>query len=80
MPELTDRMRQLLVDAVRLEHIQPQDIALDANLVADLDFDSVDLLEVAMTIEDELGVKMPEQQPEVYTSLRTLVDYVQANG
>ena len=80
MPELTDRMRQLLVDAVRLEHIQPQDIALDANLVADLDFDSVDLLEVAMTIEDELGVKMPEKQPEVYTSLRTLVDYVQANG
>jgi len=80
MSDLIHRMRLLLVHAVRLEHIQPEEIALDANLVADLDFDSVDLLEVAMTIEDDLGVKMPEKQPEVYTSLRTLVDYVQTHG
>ena len=80
MSDLIHRMRLLLAHAVRLEHIQPEEIALDANLVADLDFDSVDLLEVAMTIEDVLGVKMPEKQPEVYTSLRTLVDYVQTHG
>lgn len=75
---MIERLRQIIVDSVRLEHLKPQDIGEHANLVGDLDFDSIDLLEVAMSIEDELGVKMPEEDPSVYTSLRTLLDYIEA--
>ena len=74
---MKDRLRVLIVGAVSAEHITPQDIGDDTNLVGQLELDSVDMLEIAMTIEDEYGIRMPDDQPAVYTSVNTLCAHIE---
>jgi acyl carrier protein len=74
---MKDQIRRIIIAALRLDELKPEDIGDHTNLVEELAVDSVDLLELAMTIEDELGVKMPDDQPEVFTSLHTLTQYVE---
>lgn len=74
---MKEQIRKIIIGALRLDELKPEDLGDHTNLVEELDVDSVDLLELAMTIEDDLGVKMPDDQPEVYTSLHTLTEYVE---
>lgn len=74
---MKEQIRRIIIGALRLDELKPEDLGDHTNLVEELDVDSVDLLELAMTIEDELGVKMPDDQAEIYTSLHTLTEYVE---
>lgn len=74
---MRDTVRAIIVKALNLEEVAPEDIHDHTNLVTDLDADSIDMLELAMTIEDTLGVKMPDDQPELYATLGTLCAYLE---
>lgn len=74
---MKEQIRGIIIAALRLDELKPEDLKEHTNLIEELDVDSVDLLELAMTIEDDLGVKMPDDQPEVYTSLHTLTEYIE---
>jgi acyl carrier protein len=74
---MKEQVRRIIIGALRLDELKPEDLGDHTNLIEELAVDSVDLLELAMTIEDDLGVKMPDDQPEVFTSLHTLTQYVE---
>jgi acyl carrier protein len=42
----------------------------------DLHFDSLDLVEYAMEVEDELGVTVPDQEVEKLQTVQQVIDYV----
>jgi acyl carrier protein len=77
---MKEQIRKIIIGALRLDELKPEDLGDHTNLIEELDVDSVDLLELAMTIEDDLGVKMPDDQPEVYTSLHTLTEYIEKHA
>ena len=65
-----------------LEDVVPTGIATEAALFGEgLGLDSIDALELAVAIERRFGVKVEpgEQAPKIFSSVRTLAQYVEAN-
>ena len=51
-------------------------IARDTNLVVDLGYDSLDLVELAMEIEDETRLSLPDEELEELNTAGELIDYL----
>lgn len=71
--EIEERVRKVLAENLGrdLEEVTP-----DARLEEDLDADSLDLVEAVLALEEELGVKIPEEEMESVKTVREAVDLV----
>lgn len=80
MKDLELEMKRLIVEALMLDHVTPEEIDADGALFGDgLGLDSVDALELAMAIERRFGVRIKakdEGTREVFRSVRTLSEHV----
>ena len=55
--------------------IEPSAIELSAHLIDDLDLDSIDLVDLAVSLEQDRGIKLDEEELK---SVRTVGDAVNA--
>ncbi len=81
MPELENEIRELIVDALFLEDIKPEDIDPDEDLFGDkgLGLDSIDALELGVAVQRKYGVKLDPEDRSVrdhFRSVRTLARYI----
>ena len=53
--------------------ISVDDIADDANIVDDLGADSLDIVEMLMTLEDQYGISIPDDKAEQVKTIPALV-------
>jgi len=71
---------RLLVETLRLEEIQPEDIAPEEPLFGDgLGLDSIDALELALAISKTYGVQLRSEDKDdqrVFASLRALSQHI----
>ena len=71
---------RLLVETLRLEEIQPEDIAPEEPLFGDgLGLDSIDALELALAISKTYGFQLRSEDKDnrrVFASLRALSQHV----
>ena len=68
--EVYDRLRDVLVGEFGLRADQ---LAPEANLVKDLDLDSIDWIDMAVALEVQMGRELREQE---MASIRTIQDVV----
>ncbi len=54
-------------------------ITLETNVATDLGADSLDLVEILMSLEDEFGVSIPDEQIAEIKTVKQIVDFVNAN-
>jgi acyl carrier protein len=84
MPDpLTSKLKQLIVDTLRLEDIAPGDIPDDEPLVGGgLSLDSIDALELVVRLEKEFGIKIAssEEARQALVSVAALTAYIRRNG
>jgi acyl carrier protein len=70
----------LIVESLNLEGVVPADILPEAPLFgAGLGLDSLDMLELSMTIEQKYGVKLRSDDPDnekIFGSLRSLAGHI----
>lgn len=75
------RIKRLIVDALMLEDVTPEQIETDAPLfVEGLGLDSIDALELALAIHKEFGVKTsPDDQRnrEYFHSVASLKEFIE---
>ena len=80
MTEQERELAQVIVDALNLE-VQPRDIDPDAPLYREgLGLDSIDILEIALTLSKRYGLQLRSDDAEnaaIFRSLRSLNDQVQ---
>ena len=80
MPEeLIDKVKQLIIDALRIEGMMPADIETDAPLFGEgLGLDSIDALQLVVAMEKEYGVVVPDAATgtKVFSSVRSMADYI----
>ncbi len=80
MTEQERELAQVIVDALNLE-VQPRDIDPDAPLYREgLGLDSIDILEIALTLSKRYGLQLRSDDAEnaaIFRSLRSLNDHVQ---
>jgi acyl carrier protein len=73
-------MKKLIVETLGLEDLRPDEIDTDAPLFGGgLDLDSIDALEIAMTLEERFGVTLdddPDANQKIFESVRTLSAFV----
>ncbi len=84
MPDpLVARLKQLIVDTLRLEDIAPADIPDNEPLVGGgLSLDSIDALELVVSLEREFGIKIAssEEARGALANLTTLAAYIRERG
>lgn len=77
---LEDEIKSLIVEALALEDVDPEDIETAAPLfIEGLGLDSIDALELAMALEEQYGVKIeddPDVNQEIFASVSSLAAFV----
>jgi acyl carrier protein len=77
--ELKDQIKRLLVERLKLE-IEPQSIGDDQPLFEDqgLGLDSIDALELVLGVEQELGVRIEDEEmgSQALVSVHSLAEFV----
>ncbi|MEM9194033.1 MAG: phosphopantetheine-binding protein [Myxococcota bacterium] len=80
MTDLEQDLKKLIVEALMLDDVKPEDIESEAPLFVDgLGLDSIDALELAMAIDKEYGVRIradDEQSRQIFKSVQTLAAFV----
>jgi acyl carrier protein len=76
-------LAQLIVETLNLDHV-PAEIDPEAPLYGEegLGLDSIDMLEISLTVSQRYGVKLradAEDNQEIFRSLRSLSAYIQAH-
>lgn len=71
--DLTDRVLKLAADQVAIPADQ---VSPDSAFISDLGFDSLDVVEFMMEIEDAFNVSVPDEASERILTVRQAVDEV----
>ena len=82
MEELILELKNEIINVLNLEGVKPEDIATDDELFGGgLGLDSIDALELIVLLEKNYGIKLkdPAQGKEIFRSVRTMAEYIQAN-
>ena len=81
MSDLIIEIKELIIDALDLEDITPEDIEDEAPLFVDgLGLDSIDALELGVAIKKAYGIKLDgnsEDSKKHFYSVKSLHDFVQ---
>lgn len=56
-----------------------ENITLETDIAADLGADSLDVVEMIMTIEDEFEIEIPDEEIENIKTVGDVVNYIQNN-
>jgi len=78
-PAIRSRIKQVIVDALHLEGLVPQEIGDDAPLFGEgLGLDSVDALELVVALEKEFGVRIQSHEvgKEAFASVSALAAFI----
>ena len=80
---LKTRLKQLIVTTLKLEDVSPADLADDEPLIGSgLNLDSIDALELVVTLEKEFGVKIAssEESRLALASIAHLAEFIRARA
>ena len=72
--EIESQLSGLLVDELGIER---ESITMDAKFEEDLEVDSLGVVELLMALEDNFGVKIPDEEAEQITTVGEAVDLVE---
>ena len=57
--------------------IDPETITMDTSLIDDLGADSLDVVELIMSLEDIFGISISDDEAAQLTTVRKIVDYLE---
>lgn len=79
MQELTQQLKEQIIEVLNLEEMTPEEIDDDAPLFGDgLGLDSIDALELIVLLEKNYGIKLanPSEGRAIFESISTIADFV----
>lgn len=78
--ELVTELKELLIEGLHLEEIEPSDIDPEGLLFGDgLGLDSIDALEIAVMLDRKYGVRIvsgDDRNRQIFASLNALAEFV----
>ena len=57
--------------------MDPESITLDTNLIDDIGADSLDVVELIMSLEDEFGIAISDEDAAQLYTVRRIVEYLE---
>ena len=82
MATVLDRVKKIIVEQLGVED---KEVVLSANFVDDLGADSLDLVELIMSLEEEFSnpsrkIEIPDEDAEKILTVQDAVDYIKDLG
>ncbi|OJU09886.1 MAG: acyl carrier protein [Clostridiales bacterium 43-6] len=71
-----EKVREILVSQLDVEE---SEISMESSLVDDLKADSLDLVDLLMSLEDEFDVEVPDEEIENVKTVGDLVRYIETH-
>ena len=71
-----ERVRKIIVEQLGVKEEQVTD---GASFVNDLGADSLDTVELVMSLEEEFGCQIPDEDAEKITTVQQAIDYVKSH-
>jgi acyl carrier protein len=59
-------------------HLEGVEITMDSKIMEDLGADSLDILQLLMSIEEEKGITIPDEELATFTVVGDIVRYLEA--
>ncbi len=75
--DIFERIRSMLAEQLDLEEDK---ITLESNILDDFEADSLDVVDMIMSLEDEFGVEIPDEDVENLHTVGDVVRYVEENS
>ena len=69
-------MREIICSQLDLDEDR---VTMDSNILEDFDADSLDLVDLVMSFEDEFGIEVPDDQTENFHTVGDIVRYIEEN-
>ena len=71
-----DKVKEIIANQLS---VKVADLKDDTNIAEELGADSLDLVEILMSLEDEFGISIPDEAiPEIKT-IKNVVDFIEKN-
>ena len=61
-------------------HLEPGEVKMDSKIKDDLGADSLDVLQLLMTIEEEKGITIPDEALASFTTVGDVVNYLEGRS
>ena len=75
--EIFDKLKELVVDQLGVEE---DEVTMEASMQDDLGADSLDLVDLVMSVEEEFGVKVADEDLENIKTVGDIVNYIEARA
>ena len=72
-----ERIREIICDQLDLEEDK---VTMDSDIMEDFEADSLDDVDLVMSIEDEFGLEVPDDQIENFRTVGDVVRYIEENS
>lgn len=70
-----ENVRNIIVDTLSCD---AGDVKLDTNLVEDLEADSLEIVELSMALQENLGVGIEDEDLEKIKTVQDILDYIKS--
>jgi acyl carrier protein len=70
------KVKEIIVDSLSCDE---EAVTLEASLKDDLEADSLDAVELIMAVEEEFDLEIPDEVATKMSSVKDIVDYIEAN-
>ena len=74
---MIDKIKQLLAKQLQLD---PATIEDDASILDDLGADSLEVVEMLMTLEEQFGITVPDEDVTSLKTVRNVADYIESHS
>ena len=71
-----EKLKDIILEYV---DVDPEKITADANLRSDFNLNSLDIINLAVAIEDELGVSVSDRKMASFYTLGEVADYLESS-
>ena len=72
--EIFDKLKELVVDQLGVEE---DEVTMEATMQDDLGADSLDLVDLVMSVEEEFGVKVADEDLENIKTVGDIANYIE---
>ena len=71
-----DKLKEIIMDQLDVEE---DEVTMDANIQEDLDADSLDMVDLVMSVEEEFDLKIEDEEVEKIKTVGDIVSFIEAH-
>lgn len=69
-----EKLQEIIAEQLEID---PEEIDYESNIIDDLGADSLDIVDLVMSVEDEFGIEVPDEALEAVSTVEDMVKYIE---